>query len=141
MQLPFHPARMSRYETGYLEFANDDGYKLVESFTDALEHEDTERDADDCVSDAEGLAADGCRRRMAVADNGHHDDGEIEGTREFPLRPSLVRLALQDHHLDQLILVIADVVPSQQFAPHFCIARDSSMNHGYFFWLHLCRII
>ncbi len=58
--------------------------EVVQALTHRLEHDKTERYADESVAHAEYLAHHGLRSAVAVADGGYHRETEIERPGEFP---------------------------------------------------------
>lgn len=47
---------------------------------------------------------------MTVSDHGQHNGGKVEGAREFPLWPSLVRFVLDNYDFHHTIVLRRDVV-------------------------------
>ncbi len=93
-----------------LEAREQEDDERVEALADRLEHDEEDRYADERVEDAEALAGDRARRRVAVADERDDHGAEVERADELPLVARLVRLLLEHLVPQPVELDVAHVV-------------------------------
>lgn len=92
----------------------------INSFSNALEHDQTQWYAYNGIAHGEQFATDRAGRRMTVADGGQDGGGIIESTRKLPLLAGFMRLRLQNNGFHHFKILQRDIVFSYNHVFNRC---------------------